>query len=71
MRGPVVGDFEQWVGCQLLEPAWIGIDPARVDEQRRRHPLPSQRFDEFRVIAAACSAATCIQGESNDAVSGW
>src|SRR5688500_8060339 len=29
MRGAVVGDFKQWVGCQLLEPAWIGIDPAR------------------------------------------
>ena len=66
----MVGDLEQWVSGQPLERAWVGFDPARVDEQRRRHALSSQRLDQFRVIAAAGSSTTCVQGQSNDAVAG-
>ncbi len=64
MLGPVVSDLEEWLGSQLSERASIRLDPACVDEQRRRHPLLSQRFDQFRVIVAARPAATRVQGEA-------
>ena len=57
---------------QVVGTWWIRFDPARVDEQRRRHPLSSAAFDQFArsVSRLPVSAARhdAVQGESNYSV---
>src|SRR5215211_595990 len=68
MLGPVIGNLEQRVRGQPPELAWIRLDPTGIEEQGRRHALSLQHFDQLYVIAAARSAATCVQGERNHSV---
>ena len=63
MPGAVVGDLEQRLASQLAEGGRVGVDPARVEEQRGGHVPPPQEADEGLVVAAAAGAAAGVEGQ--------